>query len=259
MRGTAHPLQVRFTSVAQHDTLDAVFGELPAIPGEEEVVAVALWIRPVGLAVAPEAVLHFPAERNETLLVAFPQYLENPFFETDIAHFQSGQFGDPESGIQQSQDNGVVAVAVVACGIDGRQQPLDLVQREGLDHLAGHPRQLHTGEWRGSDNLLRHQPRPESPDAAQVAVHGVVGKLVRPLPDERVVGETGLLPEVEDECPDLAGADEGGVARPSHSAQELVKVPDAAGDNSHRARALSFSAGAELVAGEEGEQVGPRI
>lgn len=79
----------------------------------------------------------------------------------------------------------------------------------------------------------------------------MVGEAVLLRRGVRVLAEPLLILEVEDEGPDLVGADVPGVGGSPLGAEVALQVRDAGGDGAYGLRALALSPGAEGVALDE--------
>ncbi|MFC1938422.1 hypothetical protein ACFLWH_02050 [Chloroflexota bacterium] len=69
-----------------------------------------------------------------------------------------------------------------------------------------------------------------------------------------MVDEAPFLLQVEDEGPDLGGADAGGVGGQAFGGKEIIQVADTAGHGVDGSGAFAFGSGAEPVAGGQGGQ-----
>lgn len=84
----------------------------------------------------------------------------------------------------------------------------------------------------------------------------MVGEAVLLWHGVRVLAEPLLVLEVEDEGPDLVGADVPGVGGPPLGAEVALQVRDAGGDGAYGLRALALGVGAEGVALDEDPELG---
>ncbi len=83
--------------------------------------------------------------------------------------------------------------------------------RKGWHHFSRWSGNFHPVKWVNLDDFFRHQPGEENPDAPQVAINGVAGESLILDMVERVIRETLLLLQVEDEGSELMLANPGGV------------------------------------------------
>jgi len=65
---------------------------------------------------------------------------------------------------------------------------------------------------------------------------------------ETVIGETSLLLEVEDKCPDFVPADLPHIGAHAFRGEEIVKVACAVGNNGNSIGAFPLGSSAELIA-----------
>ena len=114
-----------------HDFLHPPPGQRPSVVRQEKKIAFGPGRHGAAVVdVVPEQALHLLADRNHALLVAFTQDFQHAVIELYISELQSEEFGDPQPGIEQGQDDRVVALPLGVAGIHGIEQQLDLRGRE---------------------------------------------------------------------------------------------------------------------------------
>jgi len=203
----------------------------------------------------PQRSLHLFPYGDQPLFIPFAQDLDRSLLETEVIQSDAGQLGDPERGIEQGEDDGLIAVALGRGHVYGAQQLADLCLDEGGDHLPRSLRYLQPVEGVGTHQALGGQPGPERPDGAQVAVYGMAGEPLVLGFGETVAAEAPLMQQVEDEGPDLRGPDEGGVPGQPLGAEEPLQIGYAAHHYGYGPFALALGLGEEPVALEQPFQV----
>ena len=144
MGRTSDSTYSRFPAVVSDDFFHTVFGEGSTVSGKEEKVAVRHgWFGAVAVNIVPEQSLNLLTYWDEALLISFAQDLENAIFQPDVVQLQVTQLRYPHGGIQQSQDDGMVAVTLRRCDIYGSQQLLHLEVAESRDDPIGWSWNLH--------------------------------------------------------------------------------------------------------------------
>jgi hypothetical protein len=184
--------------------------------------------------IVPEQALHLLADGNQALLVAFTQDFQHAVIELQIGELQSEEFGDPQPGIEQGQDDRIVALPLGVAGIHGIEQQLDLRGRERGHDFFRYFGDFHPLKRVRRDDFFRDQPGKENPDAADVTIDAVLGE--QPILDtgRRMIREKRLLLQVEDEGADLLRADRGDVRAGAVRQQEFAEIADAVGDDLDR-------------------------
>jgi len=120
MRRTPDPTYSCFLAVVSHDLFNPVFGEWSPVSGKEEKIAVnPCWFGAVAVNIAPEQSLDLLTYRDEALLIALAQDLENAIFQPNVVQLKMTELRYPHGGIQQSQDDGMVPETFWTSGING--------------------------------------------------------------------------------------------------------------------------------------------
>ena len=235
-------------AIVPEDAPHTVLGQGIAVPGEEQPVRFQpdRW-RTVAVDVAHQVLGHFATHWHHPLLVAFPQYLELGFLQRHVGQQQTDEFGDPQPGVQQGQDDGIIPIPLGGVGVDDGQQLPDLVGGEGGDDLLGRPRYLHHSEGVRFQESLGHQPGEESPNTAQVGIDGMTGETPVLGRGPGMPVKAGFLPEIEDKGPDLPCGNQPDLGGGPEVRQEVLQIGDAGEDNIDGIWALSLGGGAEGI------------
>jgi len=125
MGRAAHPAQSGLAPVAHHHHLHPVYGHGPAVPGEEDLVDAGHGgPGPVVRDVAPDLPGRLAAQGHGALLVALAPHPQCSLLDGHVGQAQPGELGDPQAGIQQHQQHGVIAVTDGLAGVDHREELL---------------------------------------------------------------------------------------------------------------------------------------
>jgi len=260
MGRAADPFDMGLLAIAPEDAPHTVLGQGKAVPGEEQPVLFQPGRgRTVAADVAHQVLAHLAAHRYQAFLVAFAQHLELGFIQGHVGQLQSDELGDPQPGIQEGQDDDIIPVSLRRGGVDDRQQLLDLAGGERGNDLLGRARQLHPVEGSLLQESFGYQPGEEGPDAAQVGVDGVTGQAPILGWGPGMVGKAGLLPQVEDEGPDLLGGNAVHLGGGPEIHQEVLQVGDAGEDNIDGFGAFPLGGGTEIIVLFEALQIGGRF
>jgi len=248
MRRTAYPLQSGFLAEAAHDGPEIVLVQRLAVHGQENGVnKTAIRLRAAQRQITPQQFLNLTAEGHLPFLAAFAPDFQYAIFQLYIAHLQAAQLADPQAGIEQRQENGVVSKASLRLRFGGGQQRRQLCLGEGSDDLFRRFRDFNPVEGVGWYQVFRQAPVGETFQAAEVAVQGMAGQfsvgfgLV-----QRVGGEPPLLPEVQDESADGVGVQIGGVVRLAFGVEKTQEVDDRRGRRLDRPGAFTLGGVAQL-------------
>ncbi len=261
VRRTPHPLQSGFLAEVTHDGPEIVLVKRFAIRGQENSVHHrAVRLGAAQRQVAPQQLLNLAAERHLSFFTALAPDFQNPLFQVEIAHLQTAQFADPQAGIEQRQDDGVIPETTGRFRFSGFKERRQLLLGEGGDDFFRRFRNFHPIERIRRQQLFRPAPVGEAFEAAEVAVQGVAGQApVGFRPVQRVTGEALLLPQVEDEGADGVGVQIGGEVGLAFGIEEAQEVDDGRGGGLDGPGALALGGVAQLKAFQQPVDVGGGI
>ena len=176
VRRASYPRESDFQAANSHYRLQPSSAKWSAVVRQEKKIPFGHgWNRAAVADIVPEEALHLPADGNETLLVAFTQDFKHALIELQIGEPQSEEFGDPQPGIEQGQDDRIVALPQGGGGVHGIEQLLDLGGRKRGHDFFRHFGNFHPFKRVRRDDFFRYQPGKENPDTADVTIDAVFG------------------------------------------------------------------------------------
>lgn len=175
--GRTARLQLRAGSEAVDKLIQASRSQWPsARPAEERIVG------PVAAAMGQpdaESLARSSTDRNNSLPAALPEHATPTLDEVQIADPKSSCFADANAGVQQQQDDSLIALRI-ARALSATEQSQDLRVAQAGDKLLGDARERHGAERvRGQVELAR-DPGPESLEGADAPSEAARRQLAGP-------------------------------------------------------------------------------
>ena len=127
--------------------------------------------RPRAVQPVAQALDRHPAQRHETLLAPLPEAAQHAAVEIDVARADRHQLGDPEPGGIQHLEHRGVAPPERAGPVGGRQQAIDLVERQEARQRLQRARRAHVRGRVAGHHLLGEQVPVEHPHRVERPRH----------------------------------------------------------------------------------------
>jgi hypothetical protein len=159
VRTYPYPSDIGLFAIALNYSFKSILSQRAAIASKKYLlIPGGSWFWTIAGQIFPQRLLNLSTNGHQPLFAPFPPHFEQATLKVDITEPEAGKLTASNSGIKQSEHNGVISIADGRAYINSTKKPVQLFLTEGRDDLLGRSGYPKPSERIFLDKLFPFQP-----------------------------------------------------------------------------------------------------